>query len=327
MGNGNGFFTMLRLLAAAGLAAAAFGALAQSYPSRPIRILVPFSVGTPPDIVSRIVSERLQAALGQTIIVENRTGATGTIAMSELARQPADGYTALTMPMPLAVAPALYPNFALDVRKDFEPVGQMVWSYNALVVHPSVPAMSVKQLVDLLRQKPGQLSFASGGNGTPAHLAGELFKQQTGISAIHVPYVQFPQAVGDVVAGRVQFMFIATGTAIPQIAAGKMRALAVTGPSRVAALEDVPTMTQEGFPDFVVRDWQGLIVRAGTPREIVGRLNAELGKVMALAEVHAALAKLGNEPAHGTPQQLGALINSEVERWARVVQAAGIKID
>lgn len=321
------FFTRLGQLAVAGLAGVAFAALAQHYPSKPIRVLVPFAVGTPPDIVSRIVSVQLQAALGQPVVVENKAGATGTIAMTELAKQPADGYTALTMPMPLTVAPALYPSFPLDVRKDFDPVGQMVWSYNVLVVHPSVSAMNVKELVDLLKQKPEGLTFASGGNGTPSHLAAELFKQQSAAPATHVPYVQFPQAVADVLAGRISFMFIAIGTAIPQIAAGKMRALAVTGTSRIATLRDVPTMVEEGFPDFVVRDWQGLIVKAGTPPEIVARLNAELNKIMVLADVRAALAKLGTEPAPGTPQQLGALINSEMARWARVVKEAGIKVD
>lgn len=306
---------------------ACFSALApgQQFPTRPLRVLVPFSVGTPPDILGRIVADRMQ--LGQPVVVENRPGATGTIALAELLRQPADGHTLLAMPMPVSVAPALYPRLGLDLVRDLEPIGQIAWSYNVLVVHPEIAAKTVHDLVALLKAKPRHFSFASGGNGTPAHLAGELLKQRADVSALHVPYVQFPQAIGDLIAGRVDFMFLAAAPAVPQITAGKIRPLAVTGVQRLATLKEVPTMVEAGYADFIVRDWQGLVVRAGTPPETVIRLNAELNRIVAQAEVRAQLAKMANDPAGGTPAQFGALIALDIERWTRLVQASGIKVD
>jgi tripartite-type tricarboxylate transporter receptor subunit TctC len=319
--------TLARGAALFALAALAATTFAQSFPSKPLRLIVPYSVGTPPDILGRIAADRMQGPLGQPIVVENRPGATGTIGLAELMRQPADGYTLLAMPMPVSVAPALYPDLKVDLRKDIAPIGQMAWSYNVLVVHPQVPAKNVADLVALLKAQPEKFSFGSGGNGTPAHLAGELFKQQAKVSAQHVPYVQFPQAIGDLVAGRLQFMFLAAAPAVAQVNGGKLRPLAVTGPERLEALKDVPTMTQAGFPQFVMRDWQGLIVRAGTPRAAVQALNSALNRAVALPEVRAQLGKMGNDPASGTPEEFGELIDADAERWGRLVKAAGIKVD
>lgn len=300
---------------------------AQDYPARPLRLIVPYSVGTPPDILGRIAATHLQAALGQPVVADNRPGAAGTIGLAELARQPADGHTLLALAMPTSVAPALYPQTTLESGRDFQAVGQMVFSYNVLVVHPDVPARSARDLAAFLNGQPGKYSFGSGGNGTPAHLAGELFRQQASTAAQHVPYNQLPQAVADLVAGRLQFMFLASAPALAQAGAGRLRALAVTGPKRLQVLHEVPTMIESGYPDFVIRDWQGLIVRAGTPREIIDRLNAELNRGMQLPEVRARLQKFGAETATGSPRDFEDLIASEVQRWSRLVSAAGIKAD
>jgi len=302
-------------------------ATVQAYPEKPLHMIVPYSVGSPPDILGRIAATRLQAALGQPVVVENRPGAAGTLGLAELARQPADGYTLMAIAMPTSVAPALYPHAKLDLARDFRAVGQMVFSYNVLVVHPDVPARSVRELVAALKAEPGKYTFGSGGNGTPAHLSGELFRGRSGAPAQHVPYNQLPQAVQDLVAGRLHFMFLASAPALAQIGAGRLRALAVTGTMRLDALKDVPTMGEAGFRDFVVRDWQGLIVRAGTPREIVERLNAELNRGIAAPEIRAQLEKMGAEPATGSARAFDELIAAEVRRWAAVVKAANIKPD
>lgn len=305
----------------------AFAVAAQSYPSKPIRVVVPYSVGTPPDIVTRLIADRMTAGLGQPVVVENRPGATGTVGLAELARQPADGYTLYNMLLPVSVAPALYPHLSLDFKKAMEPVGQFTWYYNVLVVHPEVKATSVKELVDLLKIGQGNYSFASGGNGTPAHLSTELFKLQAQVKATHIPYNQFPQGIADLVAGRVQFMFLTSSVSVPLIQSGRLRALASTGPDRPAALPSVPTMLEEGYKDFVVRGWDGLVVKAGTSRAIVERLNAELAKAVATPEVRARFAALGVDPVSGSPAEFGDLIAAEVDRWGRVVREAAIKAD
>ena len=306
---------------------AAFAVNGQAYPSKPIRTIVPYSVGTPPDIVTRLVADKMTAGLGQPVVVENRPGATGTVGLSEFARQPADGYTLYNMLLPVSVAPALYPNLQLDFRKIMEPVGQFTWYYNVLVVHPDVKATTVKELVELLKAGQANYSFASGGNGTPAHLSGELFKLQAGVKATHVPYNQFPQGIADLVAGRIQFMFLTSSVSVPLIQSGKLRAMASTGPERPAALPVIPTMVEEGYKDFVVRGWDGLVVRAGTSPAIVERLNAELAKAVGTPEVRARFASLGVDPVSGSPAQFGELINAEADRWSRVVRDAAIKAD
>lgn len=314
-------------LSSAVICLAAFAVNAQTYPSKPIRTIVPYSVGTPPDIVTRLVADKMTAGLGQPVVVENRPGATGTVGLSEFARQPSDGYTLYNMLLPVSVAPALYPNLQLDFRKIMEPVGQFTWYYNVLVVHPEVKATTVKELVELLKAGQANYSFASGGNGTPAHLSGELFKLQAGVKATHVPYNQFPQGIADLVAGRIQFMFLTSSVSVPLIQSGKLRAMASTGPERPAALPAIPTMVEEGYKDFVVRGWDGLVVRAGTSPAIVERLNAELAKAVGTPEIRARFASLGVDPVSGSPAQFGELINAEADRWSRVVRDAAIKAD
>jgi tripartite-type tricarboxylate transporter receptor subunit TctC len=312
---------------AAILSLLALPAGAQSFPAKPVRLIVPYSVGTPPDIVSRLIADRMGAGLGQPVLVENRPGATGTVGFMELTRAPADGYTMYNMLMPVSVAPALYPQLGLDFRKSMDPVGQFTWYYNVLVVHPSVKATNVQELVQLLKAKQQNFSFASGGNGTPAHLSGELFKLQAGIEAQHVPYNQFPQGIADLVAGRIQFMFLTSSVSVPLVQSGKVRGLAVTGGQRLEQLPSIPTMMELGYKDFLVRGWDGLVVRAGTSPAIVERLNAELAKAVATPQVRERFASLGVEPVSTSPNEFGDLIASEVDRWTKVVRDAQIRPD
>jgi tripartite-type tricarboxylate transporter receptor subunit TctC len=299
---------------------------AQTYPSKPIRLVVPTSVSTPIDIVSRVVADRLGAALGQPITIDNRPGATGIVGAQEVLKHPADGYTLLTIMMPMSVGQTIYTNVPFDLRKDFEPVGQTAFSYNVLVVHPSIPAHSAKDLAAMLKAQPGKLNFSSGAAGSPAHIAGELFKQQTQTDALHVPYNQFPQAIADLLSGQNQFMFAATPSVMGHIAGGKLRALAVTGPNRIGALKDVPTMIEAGYPDFVVREWQGFVVKAGAPREVINKVNAAIATALATDEVKQMFAKLGADAAPGSPETFAKLIGTEIERWGRLAKAANIRV-
>lgn len=302
-------------------------AYAQNYPTRPVRLIVPWPVGTPADVAGRIVAERMAGGLGQPIVVENKPGAAGTIGLGEALRQPADGYTVYMLSSASLVAPLLFPGNQVDFLKALQPIGLVAWSYNVLVAPAGSPIASPRQLTELARAKPDTLTFASGGNGTPAHLAGELFRQQTNSPIVHVPYNQFPMAIGDLVAGRVQFMFLTASAAIPQISAGKLRPMAVTGAQRLPALPAVPTMAEQGFPDFVLRSFDGMTVRAGTPGEIVERLNAELNKALAAPEVRERLGVLALETQ---PMAAGAfrdVIAAESDRWLRIGRKANVKAD
>ena len=302
-------------------------AWAAGYPERAIRVVVPTATGTPIDIVTRIVTHRMAKDLGQTLFVENKPGATGNVGGQDVLRSAADGYTLMTVFMPMSVAPALLSKVPFDIRKDFVPVGQTAWSYNVLVLHPSVDARTMPEFIRLLKAQPGKLSYATGGLGTPAHVTGELFKLQTQTFALHIPYNQFGQAITDLLGGTHQFMFAATAAVAPFIEQGKLRPLAVTSPKRLAGLPQVPTMAEVGHPELSVRDWQGLVAKAGTPPEVVARLNAAIAVALADDEVKQSLAKLGVDAAGGSPEDLGKLIRSEVDRWAEVVKRQNLKAD
>lgn len=302
-------------------------ASAQNYPSRPIRLVVPWPAGTPADVSGRIVAEKMAQGLGQPVVVDNKPGAAGTIGMAEAMRQPADGYTLYMLSSASLVSPLLFPAQSIDFQKGLEPVGMVVWSYNVLVTQINAPYKGPADIVAAAKAAPGSLSFPSGGNGTPAHLAGELFKQQTGVSATHVPYNQFGIAIGDLISGRTSFMFLTASAAIPQITGGKLRPLATTGAQRLPALRDTPTMAEQGFKDFVLRSFDGLMVRPGTPREIVDRLNAELNKALAAPDVREKLAGLALEPEPMNPRQFGSVVAGEQEKWLRIGRAAQIKAD
>jgi tripartite-type tricarboxylate transporter receptor subunit TctC len=303
-----------------------FEALGQPYPSRPIRIVVPTAPSTPPDIISRIIANDLTENEGWTMVVENRPGAVMTIAGSDVLRQPADGYSIYAMSLPVSAASAFLPNMPFNLETDFTPVIKLSKSYNVLVVHPSVQAKSVSELVALIKSQPDKMNFSSGGVGTPAHLIGEMFKLQTGGRATHVPYQQFPQAIADLLNGTNQYMFITTLPVVELIASGKLRGLAVTGPQRLGSMKDVPTIVEQGFPELVVEDWVGFSVKSGTPDDVVMRLNAAINKSLARPKVREALAKLGAEAAGGTPAEYGALVKGQIARWSKVVTDSGIKL-
>lgn len=300
-------------------------ALAQSFESKVIRIVVPAASTTPPDIISRIIANELSQSEGWRVIVENRPGGGGIVAGNDVLRQPADGTSILAVFLPNVAAPAIM-NVPYRLDIDFAPVIKVSVSYNALVVHPSFPARSVAELVALLKTQPDKYNFSSGGYGTPAHLIGELFKLQAGVHATHVPYQQFPQAINDLLNGTNDYMFITMLPVVDLINAGELRALAITGPRRVPALKDVPTIVEAGFPDLVVEDWVGFIVNSTTPVETVARLNQAINRALVSPAVLESFAKIGADPAGGASKEFGDLLKSQLTHWQEVVTAAGIRI-
>jgi tripartite-type tricarboxylate transporter receptor subunit TctC len=308
------------------LAVPGWEAGAQPFPSRHIRIVAPTSTSTPPDIISRVIASELADQEGWQMVVENRPGAVQTLAAADVIKQNPDGYSILAISLPLVAAPALLPNLGFQLETDLVPVVKVSVSYNVLVVNPSVPAKSVGELVALLKSQPDKHTFSSGGFGTPAHLIGEMFKLQTGVRATHVPYQQFPQAIGDLLNGTNQYMFITMLPVIELIKTGRLRALAVTAPKRLPALNDVPTIVEEGFPGLVVEDWIGFAVKRGTPNDVVVRINQAVNKALTTTKVREALAKIGAEPAGGTIAEYDALYRSQLAHWGKVVKESGIKI-
>jgi tripartite-type tricarboxylate transporter receptor subunit TctC len=314
-----------RLLLVMSLGAMAQPALAQSYPSSTIRIIVGGGAGAPPDIITRIVANELAQSEGWRIVVENKPGAAGTVAAGEVLKQPADGYSILAFTLGASASPALLPNVAFR-HTDFAPVIKVMTAHHVLVANPSVPAKSMKELVALLKSQPDKLTFSSGGMGTPAHLVGEQFRLQTGVRVTHVPYRALPQAIGDLINGTNHYQFITPLPVLDLIASGKLRALAVTAPTRMAALKDVPTVVEEGFPELVIADWIGFVVKSGTPDAIIATLNEAINKALAKASVREAFAKIAAEPAGGTPGEFGAHIKSQMAHWSKVINDAGIKL-
>jgi tripartite-type tricarboxylate transporter receptor subunit TctC len=318
------------LIALAFLASGAFEvspqAHAQSYPSGMIRVVGATAPGNPPDIISRLIANELAESEGWRIVVENKPGAIQTIGAAEVLKQPADGHTVLSIALPASAAPALIPtvNFRLDT--DFIPVIKLASAYHVLVVHPSVPASSLAELVTLLKNNRDKYQFSSGGFGTPAHLAGEMFKLQTGVRATHVPYQALPRAIADLLNGTNHYQFISPLPVVDLIGAGKLRALAVTGPRRLPVLKDVPTVGEQGFPDLIIEDWFGFLVKAGSPDETVIRLNGAINKVLAKPNVRAAIERIAAEPTGGTPQEFKQFLTAQIAHWGRVVRESGIKM-
>ena len=314
-------------LAAAVALMATITASAQTYPTRPIRFIVPFTAGTGPDILARILGEAMSKKLGQPIVVENKPGASGNIGTDLVAKAAPDGYTILVTVTTFAMAPALYKPLPFDPVNDFVPIGEVAVGNLALVVNPGLNITSVAELVALAKAKPGALNYASPGNGTPQHLAMELFKQQMGVDIVHVPYKGSAGAVGDVIANQVPMMIMPVHTALPYAAAGKLRILAVSGDKRSTLAPDRPTFKETGMKDYDIDLWYGLLAPAHTSRPIVDRLNQEIAAALAQPDIRESLQKQGLTPATGTPEALGTLIRADLLRWEGVVSQAKIKAD
>ena len=322
--------TRRQLLGAVGAAplALTLPARAQAYPAKPIKIIVPLPPGSPPDVLARLVGERLQEAWKQPVVIENRPGATGMIGMEVLAKAAPDGYTVGVMFLTHTVLPALFGKVPYDTAVSFAPIANLVWLYNALVVPVSTPVQSTREFVEAARAQPGKHTFGSGGNGSPAHLLGEGFRQSARLDLLHVPFKGPAEAVQGLLGGHVSSMFATTSVAVPLVKAGKLRALAVTSPTRLAALPDVPTLVEGGITGFDMKEWEGIVAPAGTSPEIVAQWSRELGRIMAQPELRERIAALGMVPAApNSPDEFGALVRSELQAWTRFVKASGIKAD
>ena len=309
------------------LVAVAANAAETPWPVKPIRMIVAVPPGGPADTLSRLVSPKLTDALGRTVVIDNRPGANGNIAYEMTARAAPDGYTFTAVAAGVVINPSLYPNVGYDPLKDFAPITLGITVPNILVVHPSVPAKSVKELIALAKAKAGAVTFASAGNGTSGHLALELFRMTAGIDTIHVPYKGGGPALAEVMAGQVQALFSIALTATPQIKAGRVRALAITSAKRSAVAPDLPTVAEAGLPGFEVVGWFGWIAPAATPRSIVNRLNTELVRALKLPEVRDRLLSQSTEPVGNTPQEFAAFMRSEHAKWAKVIKAANVKVE
>jgi tripartite-type tricarboxylate transporter receptor subunit TctC len=325
------FITRRGLLAlgAAALAVGTGAAEAQDYPTKPVRIVVPFTPAGTTDIQARIVAQHLSEALGQTFVVDNRPGAAGNLGSELVAKAAPDGYTLLMCTVSThGINPALYgAKIPYDAIKDFAPVSLVSTVPNMLVVNPSVPVKTVPELIAYAKKNPGKLNFASSGSGTSIHLSGELFKTMTGVDMVHVPYKGSAPALTDLIGGQVDLMFDNMPSSIEFVRAGKLRAVAVTTAHRSPALPDVPTVAESGVPGYEATAWFGVLATGGTPKPIVDKLSAEIQKMVKRPEVRAKLAEQGAEPVGDTPEEFRTFIKAELEKWATVVKASGARVD
>jgi tripartite-type tricarboxylate transporter receptor subunit TctC len=318
--------TTSRIFALVALALLTSNAFAQTYPDKPIRILVGFAAGGPADITARLIGDRLSEAWGKPVIVENVTGAAGNLATDRVAKSAPDGYTLLAAASATIVTnPSLYQKLPFDPVKDLAPITQAVYTPNILAVHPDVPARSVQELVAYAKQNPGKLTFGSAGPGTSQHLAGELFKTMAGIDIQHVPYRGIAAVMPDLIAGRLTMVFGNISAVLPLVRDGKLRALAVSSARRYGAVPDLPTMIQAGFPGFDSTAWFGLMAPAGTPWDVIDKLHRESVRILALPDVRKRFEELGVEVIGNTPAEFAGVIANETPHWAKVIRDAGIK--
>ena len=306
-------------------AGAVGGVYAQGYPSKPVRVVTPVTAGSAEDTVARVIGQKLTEAWNMQVIVDNRVGANGIIGTEAAARAPADGYTVfLGNDAVLAINPALYHKLPYDSLRDFAPVTQAANIPLVLVVHPSLPVKTVKELIALAKAHPGELNYASGGNGSPQHLPMEMLKAATGINIVHVPYKGLGPAFNDVLGGQVPMMFTGMSNAVPHLAAGRLRALAVAGAQRSPALPNVPTVAEAGVPGFYYAAWTGYLVPSGTPKEAIAKLHDDIVHALALPDVRERLIGLGFELIGSTPEAFGARLKTDIARLGKVVRDAGI---
>ena len=301
---------------------------AQPYPVRPIRIVVPYSAGGTSDILARSLGEKLTGALGQPVVVDNKPGANGNLGADLVAKALPDGYTLLLGDIgALAISPSVYPTLPFDPVRDFAPVTMVAYSPHILVVNPAVQANSVQELVALAKAKPGKLNFAISGVGGAPHLAGVEFALRTGVKWEYIPYKGGSQAIADVAAGQADVTLNGMLATYPLVKGGKLKLLAVSSPRRVAAIPDVPTIAESGLPGFETGSWQGVVAPPGTPREIVARLNAEIGRILATPEMRDKLGNQGADVRTNSPEEFAAFIRAEKDRWAKVVKDANVKVE
>ena len=314
-------------LALAALALLAPGAWAQPYPSHPVRMVVPFAPGGATDIIGRLVAQKLADRLGQSVVVENKPGAGTTIGNAEVAKAKPDGYTFLFAPTPFVISQVVYPTLPYDPQKDFAPVSLLAVSPFILVVNAAFPAKTTSELVAIAKAKPGTVSFASAGNGTVPHLAGELFKLRAGVDIVHVPYKGGGPAIVDLVSGQVPMMFATPIEVSAHVQSGRLRVLGTTSLARLAAMPDVPTLSESGYPDFEVLSFFGVLAPAGTPPEIVNRVAADLAAVMEMSDVRERFAQQSAEARVLGPAAFSAFLARERDKWADIVKRSGAKVD
>jgi len=298
-------------------------AAAQDYPSRPVRVIVPFGAGGPADVFARVLAQHLSDAFKQSFVVEDRPGAGSIIGTDAVAKSPPDGYTLLVMSNTHTTNESLIPNKPFQLMRDFVPIAPINYSDLIMVMHPSVPAKNLKEFVALAKSKPGQLNYASSGPGTPYHMAGELFKAMSGTNIVHVPHKASGEARNSVLGGHVQMMFDAITTMASNVRAGQVIALGTTGKKRSAIMPDVPTVDEAGVPGYEATIWIGLMAPAGTPKEIVDKLNAEIQKALAREDVIEAWVKQGAVPMLMTPDEFGKYLRADIDKWAHVVKVSG----
>ena len=305
----------------------ALSAWAQTFPVKPIRIVVPLAAGGPGDVLARAVGQKLSDSAGQSVIVDNRPGANTNVGTEFVAKAPADGYTLLATASTLTINPGLYPKLPYDAIRDFAPITLIGSSPLILVVHPSLPVKSVKELAAFAKSRPGQINYGSAGNGSVLHLAGEMFNTSARIKLVHVPYKGVTNAFSDLLGGQISIMFPGAPIALPQVKAGKLRALGTTGATRTPAMPELQPIADAGFPGYEISVWYGVLAPVGTPAAAINRLHADISKIVQMTDIKERWATLGAEPLHNTPDQFAAFLKADIGKWAKGIRDSGAKID